>query len=207
MIYDISPPLTSKLAVWPGDMPLSRKVLCHGDPVTMSAFRATAHLGAHADAPSHYGQGAATIDQCPLDWYLGPCQVIRVNAERCQAIVPAMLPQPIAAPRVLIATDTYLDLECFCEDYAALSPELIKYLKEHGVFLVGIDTPSVDVFAAKDLPTHHACLEHGVVILEGLVLRDVPARVYELIALPLKLMGFDGSPVRAVLRTLDARDR
>lgn len=202
MIYDISPPLTAKLAVWPGDVPLSRRMMCHGDPVTMSAFRATAHLGSHADAPSHYGRDALTIDQCPLDWYVGPCQVVRVPIERGHAIRPSMLPAVIEAPRVLFATDTYLDPECFQEDYAALSPELIAHLKERGVVLVGIDTPSVDVFIAKDLPTHHACLQHGVVILEGLVLRDVPAGAYELIALPLKLVGFDGSPVRAVLRDL-----
>jgi arylformamidase len=205
MIYDISPPLTAKLAVWPGDVPLSRKVLCHGDPVTLSALRATAHLGAHADAPCHYGRGAASIDQCPLDWYLGPCQVMRVKVARGQCVNPEMLPHTIEAPRVLIATDTYLDPDQFDEDFAALAPELIKHLKTNGVVLVGIDTPSVDVFAAKDLPTHHACLEHGVAILEGLVLREVPAGLYELIALPLKLVGFDGSPVRAVLRTRDSK--
>lgn len=201
MIYDISPPLTPRLAVWPGDVPLSHRVMCDGDPVAASALRTTVHLGSHVDAPCHVGRGAATIDQCPLDWYLGPCQVMRVNVARGQCVVPELL-GPIETPRVLIATDSYPDPENFNEDYAALSPALIAFLKGHGVKLVGIDTPSVDVFAAKDLPTHHACLEHDIVILEGLVLRDVPAGLYELIALPLKLVGFDGSPVRAVLRTL-----
>lgn len=202
MIYDISPPLTPRLAVWPGDVPLSRRVMCDGDPVTVSSLRTTVHLGSHVDAPRHVGIGAATIDQCALEWYLGPCQVLRVNVAKSQCVLPQMLADSIETPRVLFATDSYPDPEHFNEDFAALSPGLIEYLKEHDVKLVGIDTPSVDVFAATDLPTHHACLEHGIVILEGLVLRDVPAGFYDLIALPLKLVGFDGSPVRAVLRTL-----
>jgi arylformamidase len=201
MIYDISPPLSPRLAVWPGDVPLSRKALAYGERGSASAFRATVHLGAHVDAPSHIGRGQINIDECPLDWYMGPCQVMRVNVTRGECVVPEMLSGPIELPRVLIATGTYPDPEQFSEDFAALSPSLVAFLKQHGVKLIGIDTPSVDVFAAKDLPAHHACLEHGIVILEGLVLRDVPAGNYELIALPLKLVGFDGSPVRAVLRS------
>ena len=81
-------------------------------------------------------------------------------------------------------------------------PALLPFLKQHGVRLVGIDTPSVDPFDAADLPAHRACGEHGIIILEGLVLRDVPAGLYELIALPLRLVGFEASPVRAVLRRL-----
>ena len=194
MIYDISPPLTSKLAVWPGDVSFR--------PLRVSALQTTVHLGAHVDAPSHIGRDGISIDQCPLDWYLGLCQVMHVEVARGQSIAPAMLSEPIQAPRVLFATGTYPDPDCFNEDFAGLSPELIADLHEQGVKLVGIDTPSVDRFDAKDLPTHRACLQHDVVILEGLRLRNVPAGLYELIALPLKLVGFDGSPVRAVLRTL-----
>jgi arylformamidase len=86
------------------------------------------------------------------------------------------------------------------EDFAALSPELVDALDRRRVRLIGIDTPSVDLFDSKDLPAHHACLRCDMAILEGLVLRDVPEGEYELIALPLKLLGFDASPVRAVLR-------
>ena len=110
--------------------------------------------------------------------------------------------EPPQAPRVLFSTGTFPDPTQFNEDYAALDPALIEWLAGHGVKLVGIDTPSVDLFDSKDLPTHHAVLRHDMAILEGLILEDVPPGVYELIALPLKLVGFDGSPVRAVLRTL-----
>src|SRR4051812_18760860 len=108
MIYDISPPLTPKLAVWPGDPPLTREILCDGDPVTLSALHATAHLGAHADAPAHYGRGAASIDQCPLELYLGACQVVHVKVPRARRVLPDLLPT-IQAPRILLATNTYPD--------------------------------------------------------------------------------------------------
>ncbi|MGE4633046.1 MAG: kynurenine formamidase, partial [Planctomycetota bacterium] len=79
---------------------------------------------------------------------------------------------------------------------------LIEKLSEDGVKLLGVDTPSVDVADSKDLPSHDACRRSGILILEGLVLDGVEDGIYELIALPLKLTGFDASPVRAVLRTI-----
>jgi arylformamidase len=205
MIYDLTPPISERLSVWPGDTPLSREVLCdmrRGDNLTLSTLRATVHLGAHADGPNHYGRDAAPIDQVPLDYYLGPCQVIRLPMPRRTRILPSIVTVPIMAERVLFATDTYPDPEHFNEDFAALSPELVEHLHRQGVKLIGIDTPSVDLFDSKDLPAHLAFLRYNMAILEGLVLAAVPAGVYELVALPLKLVGFDASPVRAVLRTL-----
>ena len=115
---------------------------------------------------------------------------------KIKAILAAVLccMPSLALAKIRIVTTT--------EDFAALDPTLIDGLHAAGVRLVGIDTPSVDLFASKDLPTHGACLRHDIRILEGLVLSEVPAGVYELIALPLRLEGFDASPVRAVLRSL-----
>jgi arylformamidase len=205
MIRDISPPITESLAVWPGDTPPRREVLLdlrRGDAITLSTLHATVHLGAHADAPSHYGADAPTIDRRPLDLYVGPCQVVRIDAARNAHIRPEDLAAPIEAPRVLIRTGTFPERERFSTDFAALSPEFIDRLADRGVRLVGVDTPSVDPFDSKDLPAHRACLRRDVAILEGLVLDGVPAGLYELIALPLNLVGFDASPVRAVLRDL-----
>jgi len=202
-IYDITPPVSASLSVWPGDTPLSREVLCdmaRGDNITLSTLRATVHLGAHADAPSHYGLDAPTIDKRSLDYYLGPCQVMRVEVSSGVRIQPESLTEGVRAPRVLIATGTHPVTEVFREDFAALSVELIDHLHRQGVRTIGIDTPSVDLFASKDLPTHKRILRHDMAILEGLVLADVPDGLYELIALPLKLVGFDASPVRAILR-------
>lgn len=205
MLYDISPPLSTSLAVWPGDSPLTREVLlelARGDSVTLSTLRATVHLGAHADAPSHYGTDASDIGSRPLELYLGACEVMRVEVARGARVTPAMLPRAVAAPRLLLATGTFPDPTRFNEDFAALSAELVDRLQLAGVRLVGIDTPSVDLFASKDLPAHRRFLAHDMAILEGLVLDGVPEGSYELIALPLRLEGFDASPVRAVLRSL-----
>ena len=94
MTYDITPPITPKLAVWPGDTPLSREVLndvARGDNITLSTLRATMHLGAHADGPNHYGKDAPAIDERGLDYFLGPCQVIRVGVACATCITPEML--------------------------------------------------------------------------------------------------------------------
>jgi arylformamidase len=207
MIYDLTPRITDKLGVWPGDTPASREVLlelARGDSVTLSTLHATVHLGAHADAPSHYGADAPAIEQRDVSLYLGECQVMRVPAARGSRVEPEQLTTAISAPRVLIATGSFPDPGRWNHDFAALSPRLVDALHARGVRLIGIDTPSVDLMDSKDLPAHQAFLRHDMAILEGLLLDGVPEGRYELIALPLPLTGFDASPVRAVLRTLPA---
>src|SRR5207249_6401 len=108
MIYDLTPPISERLQVWPGDTPPSRQVLCdmkQGANLTLSTLHATVHLGAHADAPSHYGAYAPTIDARNLDYYLGPCQVLRVSVARGSIIQPGDLHTPVSAPRLLLATN------------------------------------------------------------------------------------------------------
>src|SRR5205823_6392682 len=109
---------------------------------TLSSIRATVHLGAQADAPSHYGSRAPAIDQRDLGYYMGPCQVIRVPVNRGTSITSSLLPSAIRAERVLFATGTYPDPEIFNQDFAALSPELVQHLQDRHVRLIGIDTPS-----------------------------------------------------------------
>lgn len=206
-LHDISPLLSPQLAVWPGDTPVSREVLLdmrQGDNLTLSTLRTTVHAGAHADGPNHYGRDARSIDEQPLDMYLGPCVVIRADVERSARVTmdDLVLPDELP-PRVLIATGTLPDPTEWNEDFAGLDPGLVDALHERGVRLIGIDTPSVDLFSCKTLRAHQRFLAHDMAILEGLVLADVEPGVYELIALPLKLEGFDASPVRAVLRTID----
>jgi len=205
MLFDITPRITDLLAVWPGDTPPSREVLLDmnkGAHLTLSTLHSTVHLGAHADAPSHYGAQGPDIAQRSLGYYLGPCQVIHVAVPYKTRITPTELGVKIGAERVLLRTDTFPDPEDWNEDFAALSPELVDELHRLGVRLIGIDTPSVDLFDSADLPVHKMFLRHDMAILEGIVLADVPAGHYELIALPLRLVGFDASPVRAVLRTM-----
>jgi kynurenine 3-monooxygenase len=204
---DITPPLTPAINVWPGDTPLTREVLCDlskGDNITLSTLRSTVHLGAHADGPNHYGKNATGVGEMPLHHYLGPCHVIEARVPRGARVTPAHCGNldSIRHPRVLIKTSTFPDFHRWNQDFAALSVELIDALAAKGVTTIGIDTPSVDLQDSKDLPAHHAILRHGIAILEGLSLTDIAPGEYELIAPPLKLMGFDGSPIRAVLRPL-----
>jgi arylformamidase len=177
--------------------------MVRGDNITLSTLKATVHLGAHADAPSHYGKGGQTIEQRSLDSYLGPCEVVPVTQSDNGLIRPGDVNLRFFHPRVLLVTGTFSFARQFREDFWALDPATVDYLHGKGVRLIGIDTPSVDPFHSKELPAHQRFMANDMAILEGVVLKDVPVDEYELIALPLKLVGFDASPVRAVLRTLD----
>jgi arylformamidase len=204
-LYDISPPLRSAISVWPGDTPLTREVLADmhdGANLTLSTLHGTVHLGAHTDSPGHTDRDGGDIASQPLEAYLGRCRVVTVDVEQGGRIMPSHVTAPVAEPRVLFRTGTFPDPDRWNTDFAGLSPELVKWLAGSGVRLVGIDTPSIDPYSSKDLPSHAACVEHDVRVLEGVILDGVPDGVYELIALPLRLVGFDASPVRAVLREL-----
>ena len=135
-----------------------------------------------------------------MEYYIGECQVIRVNVSK-RGLVHIRHLTGINAPRILFATDTFNYKRAFQTDFAALDPVLIEHLAEHGVMTVGIDTPSVDLFEAKTPDAHLMANRYNMSLLEGLDLKDVPDGIYELVALPLKLKGFDASPVRAILRT------
>lgn len=173
--------------------------MAEGANLELSSIGTTLHLGAHADAPSHFGLRAPTMDEVDLAAYYGPCEVMEVEIPRGERILPRHLPRPLSAPRALFRTSTFPDPDHFNEDFASLSPQLIHHLHAQGVVLVGLDTPSVDPFASKALETHQALLETGMRNLEGLCLGGIPEGRYTLIALPLRLAGADASPVRAVL--------
>lgn len=202
-ILDISPLVSERLSVWPGDVPFSRHTSCalaRGDNLDLSSIATTLHLGAHADAPSHYdraGAGMAAVDLSP---YVGPCQVMAVTLPRGARILPQHI-GGIRAPRVLFRTGSFPDPDHFNLDFNSLSPELIARLHDEGCVLVGLDTPSVDPFESRTLESHQALARTGMRNLEGLELAHVEPGLYTLIALPLKLEGADASPVRAILMT------
>lgn len=206
MIIDISPVVHEGIRVWPGDTPYVRTVnldMHEGANLTLSDIRTTVHVGAHADAPSHYTPSGCDIAARRLDYYIGACNVLHVSDVRGRRIYPADLAgKHITAARVLLRTGTFPDPSSWNEDFASLSPELVDWLHDRSVILIGIDTPSVDPFASKELEAHQALAHHDMANLEGLVLDEVAEGEYELIALPLRLAGADGSPVRAILRTL-----
>lgn len=201
-LIDISPLITTDIAVWPGDTPFQRTVnvsMAAGANLDLSEITTTVHVGAHTDAPSHYSHPGEDIAVRSLDRYHGPCQVITVDVPRGDRIYPADVKAVIAAPRVIFHTGSFPDPNHFNTDFNSLSPELVNWLHEQGVALVGIDTPSVDPFHSKALESHNAIAGWDMAILEGVVLDGVADGVYTLIALPLRIAGADASPVRAAL--------
>ena len=202
-LIDISPVISPRLAVWPGDTPFSRTMnvaIADGANLDLSEITTTVHLGAHTDAPNHYAAAGQGIHERPLERYYGPCRVVSVIVSRDERITPAHLPAIAVWPaRVLFRTGTFPDPEHFNEDFAALSPELVDFLADRGVTLVGIDTPSVDLCKDAELLSHTAIARRDLAILEGIVLSHVEDGDYTLIALPLSIEGADASPVRAVL--------
>ena len=203
-IWDISPPVDEQSVVFPGDTAYSQKLhftLSPDCPVNVNSITLSPHTGAHADAPLHYATGEASVGELGLTPYIGTCRVIH-----CIGCRPLVLPEHIAhalhdlPPRVLLRTARTASQSW--ASFTAIAPETLAQLATKNIALIGIDTPSVDPADSQDLPSHHQLLAHGLRVLENLVLDDVSEGDYELIALPLKLMRADASPVRAILREL-----
>ena len=143
-----------------------------GDHLVLSSIHSTVHLGAHVDGPNHYSPGGVGIDQRPLELYLGPCQVLSVAVARGERILPEHVTVPITAERILFCTGTYPDPEDFNEDFASLSPQLVDWLADQGVRLVGIDTPSVDPFESTALESHNALASTGMACSNRMIPRS-----------------------------------
>ncbi|MBN1678950.1 MAG: cyclase family protein [Anaerolineae bacterium] len=205
-VYDISRTISPTLAVWPGDAPFSFEHALRirdGSSVNLTTITLSPHSGSHADAYYHFSDGGAHPDQMPLDHYMGPVHVV-TSDRRSGGIVPADLAgHDLAGLQRLLIHTWVSDVPDgqWPENFPYPTPELIDWLAAQGAVLLGLDCPSVDRFDSADLPGHHRLREHGMVNLESLCLAGVPDGVYELVALPLKLAGVCGSPVRAILRS------
>lgn len=203
MIYDITRRITPSLPVWPGDTPYQVTPvmrMADGDPVNLTTLTTTAHLGTHADAYFHYVAAGAYVADMPLEAYIGPARVVTV-ARVDGPLLPDDIGDIEGVERLLIHSAVSDLAEEWPQQFPYLSVPLIEWLAGAGVRLVGLDSPSIDAFESEDFPCHHALYRHGMVNLESLWLRDVPDGDYELVALPLKLDGACGSPVRAILRS------
>ena len=202
-IYDITHPIQAELAVWPGDTPFQYTFslrLRDGDSVNLGAVTMSVHTGTHADAPYHFSDSGATIDTVDLSAYLGPALVVDVRGKAVITCADLTDLDFDNAPRLLLHTGGWTDTAQFPASIPVVAPDVPDFLGERGVQLFGVDVPSVDLLDSKTLPNHHRFAANGIAILESLRLADVPAGLYELMALPLPLFGSDGSPVRAILR-------
>jgi arylformamidase len=200
--YDISIPLTSRLAVWPGDTPVSVERIARlsdGDSVNLGTLRASLHAGTHADAPYHFDDRGATIDTIPPEMYVGPALVWDVTG--CDPITVGDLEKaPLdRAPRLLLRTGGWTDHTIFPTKVPVMAADVPAYLGSRGVRLLGLDVPSVDPIDSKDLALHHSLASNGIHILESLDLSAIETGIYNLSALPVLVAGADAGAVRAVL--------
>jgi arylformamidase len=202
VIYDISLPLSRELAVWPGDCAFSSRFSwqqASGDSVTVGAFEMSAHAGTHTDAPFHVKLDGEKSNALRLDAYLGPATVLDVSGH--ELITPEVIRARGLAvrPRLLLRTGGWPDPKVFPERIPVISPEVSGFLGEAGVVLLGLDVPSVDPIEDTALANHHRLMERGIRIVESVDLRGLPEGDYLLMALPLRLVGMDAAPLRAVL--------
>jgi arylformamidase len=210
---DISVPLRNGMVAWPGDAPFEiapMLEIAQGDQCNLSRISTSAHIGTHMDAPRHYLAGAAGIETMPIAASIGKARVIEIQdpvAIRTSELEPHRLAK---GERVLFKTRNSTHCwktDRFEEQYVSIPPMTAGYLAERGVQTVGVDYLSVgefetDVLKSEGAQTHRILLEAGIWILEGLNLEHVEPGEYELICLPLKIIGGDGAPARAVLREL-----
>jgi arylformamidase len=204
-LYDISVPLSPTLVCYPGDPQIeiaSVADITQGDVANVSRLTLSSHSGTHLDAPRHFFAQGAAIDTLDLAQLLGPARVCAIQ-KTTHITADDLHPLQLAGvKRVLFHTlnSALWDTPTFQPNYVALTTSAAQLLVDLGVQLVGIDYLSVDAFTRQDFPVHRLLLGAGVLILEGLDLRAVPAGDYELLVLPLLLQHGDGAPARAVLR-------
>jgi arylformamidase len=203
-LHDISRPIYTGMPNWPGDTAAEFKLvatMAQGSSCNVGRLHLSVHTGSHADAPFHYNQNGAKIDEVPVETYVGPALVVDIRGQTTITIDLLAAYDFSATPRVLFKSDSWPDPAVFPPTWPLMSADLPAWLAGRGVKLVGLDVPSVDHRWSKDLEIHHILDAAGIVILENLDLRAISPGIYELIALPLKIKAGDGSPVRAILRS------
>ena len=202
MLYDISLPLTAGMTVWPNEpgpelTPLSQ--ISNGDPANVTRLSLGSHTGTHVDAPRHFIDEGETVDALPLESLCGPARVIRVDDDT--SVKRRHLEPHRGVERILFQTrnGALWNKRGFQNDFVYVEPEAADWLVAQRVRLVGIDYLSIEQFHSGNYHTHHALLGAGIVIVEGLDLRNIEPGDYNLWCLPLKVVGADGAPCRAVL--------
>jgi len=207
VLIDASVPVGPGTPEWPGDTPYScgwTWAMARGASVNVSAFTTSPHVGTHADAPLHVRDGWPGADDLPLAAFVGPARVLDVRGAAGPLGLDALAARGWApgVERLLLCTGHTIADGAFPEAWPALDPGCAARLAAAGLRLLGVDCPSVDERESKTLLVHHALFAGGACVLENLDLRAAPPGDYELLAAPLKLIGLDAAPVRAVLRAL-----
>jgi len=204
-LIDVSVPLDSRLATYPGNAPVDLeavKRLARGDSSNVSAVRMSVHAGTHVDAPRHFFDHGGDVETLPLDLLCGRARVIEVSSRTAITVDDLARVNLSEDVRLLIKTHNsrLWGDAAFHPDYVGVSEAAAKHLVDRGIKVLGVDYLSVEPFKTPGAPTHHILLGAGTIVIEGLNLRDVEPGMYEMYCLPLRLVGSDGAPARVVLR-------
>jgi arylformamidase len=210
-VWDISRTLSNDFAEWPGDEPFHyrlTKEIAKGATVNLGAVTMSVHNGTHADARFHFDSKGASIEKAPLEVYLGRATVVDLAQSFSQSRDKHLITREdlrlhaeaiAATSRLLVKTGRWTDSTVFPNQIPVIAADIPAWLQKNGVKLLGLDLPSMDEIDSKSLQSHHALARAGIAILESLDLSDVAPGIYNLAALPLKIAGADGAPLRAVL--------
>jgi arylformamidase len=196
-LIDVTRPLIAGMLVYPGDVVPSFSQADHGRYL-ISDLHLSSHTGTHIDAPAHYLRSSDTIDTIPLDRFIGSCRVIDLSETESTTITAADLEGTLQGVKRLLMKTWFSGEDTFTEDYPSLGYDAACCITDYGVECVGIDSPSIESFNC-DGSVHRRLLGNGCIIIELLNLSQVPAGDYEMVALPLRLAGLDGSPSRVIL--------
>jgi arylformamidase len=210
-IWDISRALSNDLAEWPGDEPCRFRLTrqkTKGDSVNLGAISMSVHNGTHADARFHFDTNGESIEKAPLETYLGRATVVDLkqafldSKEKHLITIEDLRPSAEAiatTSRLLVKTGRWSDSNIFPDKIPVIAADVPAWLQKNGVKLLGLDLPSVDEIDSKSLQNHHALAHAGIAIVESLDLSNIAPGIYQLAALPLKIGGGDGAPIRAIL--------
>jgi arylformamidase len=204
-LIDVSVPLDARLPTYPNNTPFTlepMKRVAQGGSSNVSTLHLSAHTGTHVDAPFHFFDAGPGTEALPLDMLIGRARIVELTTRKgitAEDLAPLDLSEDV---RLLIKTHNsqLWSSPDFHSDYIGVTESGARHLVDQGVKLVGVDYLSVEAYKTPGAPAHHLLLGAGVIVIEGLNLRDVDPGIYELLCLPLRIVGSDGAPARVVLR-------
>ena len=204
MWIDITMPLHKNMPIWPGDTPFQYRLMAtlEQDGANVGEITMSLHAGTHIDAPFHYDDFGKSIDALPIELFIGPTCIVElkdVKQIRLENVEKLALD---GIERLFFKTKQQYDLYRFDASFTTIHPEVVRFLAEKGVKVVGTDAPSVDAVDDVTLQAHHAFREEQLYIIENLYLKDIETGMYEFIGVPLAIQGGDASPIRAVVRKM-----
>lgn len=207
MWIDITQTLEHSIAHWPEDTPFSYEIpvrKTESGSVNIGKIETSTHIGTHIDAPFHFDDNGVKVDELDINRYIGDATVIEVM-NKAYITEEVLMDFNIKGTILLIKTKKEANQTVFPETIPVLSEKAVEHIAKIGIKLFGVDVTSVDPIDSKTLDIHHKLHRNDIMIIENAVLQDVTAGYYDFIALPLKIKGADGSPVRAALKPRGGR--